>query len=170
MLMWKLQPLRNPDMIFLRIYVTPESSVRTQLEQVSGQWCHVVDSLCSNESKPYATVWFAADKGGLPIKFEKYRQGKCVERIVVTKVGSFDTDTHKIWYPQQATSERYKKDGYSFYRFRVNSFRANFETSPDMFKVSFPPGTDVIDHVAGIYYTVGALGEKRRVGKLKRQK
>jgi len=36
-----------------------------------------------------------------------------------------------------------------------------------MFKVSFPPGTDVIDHVAGIYYTTGPFDEKKRLGVLK---
>ena len=157
---------------FIRVTITPTSTVRPKLEQVSGQWCHVVDTTIGKKSKPYATVWFAADKGGLPIKYEKYKwwekngQGKCSRRKLVTKVGSVDTDGCTIWYPEQATKEVNDKDGYRLYRFQVQSLRANIETTADTFKVSFPPGTDIVDHVAGIYYTTGAFDEKKRFGVL----
>jgi len=143
---------------YIRGAISQKALVRTQLEEVNGHWCHVADTLFRSE--PYNTVWFAVDKGGLPIKFEMYKDGKCIRRILVTKVASLDTDLGKIYYTEQATDEFYDKDGYRLYKFRVNSFRPNIETTPEAFKLSFPNGTKVVDHVKGIWYTVGPLAEK----------
>jgi hypothetical protein len=134
--------------------------VRPQLEEVNGHWCHVADSLAWSE--PYTTVWFAVDKSGLPIKFEKYKVGKCIRRMLVTKVASLDTDLGKIWYPEQVNDEYDDKDGYRLYKFRLNSFRPNIETTPETFTLSFPDGTIVVDHVKGTWYTVGASAEDER--------
>jgi hypothetical protein len=145
---------------FIRAFVSIKALVRPQLEEVNGHWCHVADSLVW--SVPYTTVWFAVDKGGLPIKFEEYKGEKCTSRILVTKVASLDTDLGKIWYPEQATGEYYDKDGYRLYKFRLNSFRPNIETTAETFKFSFPDGTKVADHVKGTWYTVGASAEDER--------
>ena len=165
MLLNRLQPYKRQDEPMIRSYFSDKSRVRPKLEQVSGQWCHVVDTTIGKKSKPYATVWLAADKDGLPMKFERHSLGY-TKRITVTKVNSVETDTGKIWYPGQATKEVNDKDGYRLYRFHVQFLRANIETTPDMFKVSFPLGTDIIDTVAGIYYTTGAFDEKKRSGVL----
>jgi len=74
MLLSRPQPHEQPDTPRIRFYFSPKSSVRPQLEQVNGEWCHVVDSISPGRSKPYATVWIAADKCGLPMKFERYTQ------------------------------------------------------------------------------------------------
>ncbi|MCK4818554.1 hypothetical protein KA005_22480, partial [bacterium] len=166
MLLNRRQPHERPDEPLIRSIVSEKSRVRPQLEQVGGEWCHVVDSFSRGKLKPYATVWFAADKGGLPIKFEKHSL-YTTQSNIVTKVGSVETDTSKIWYPEQATREYNGRKGYRLYRFKVQSLRVNIETSPDTFKVSFPPGTNIVDEVAGIYYSTGASGEKKRLGILK---
>jgi hypothetical protein len=145
---------------FIRAFVSIKALVRPQLEQVSDHWCHVADSLIRSE--PYTTTWFAVDKDALPIKFEKYKDGKCIRRMLVTKVASLDTDLGKIWYPEQVNDEYYDKDGYRLYKFRLNSFRPNIETTPETFKLSFPDGTIVADHVKGTWYTVGASAENEK--------
>jgi hypothetical protein len=165
MLLNRRQPYERPDEPMIRSYFSDKSRVRPKLEQVSGQWCHVVDTTTGKKSKPYATVWLAADKNGLPMKFERHSP-RYTKRVIVTKVNSVETDTGKIWYPEQATKDFNDIDGYRLYRFHVQFLRANIETTPDTFKVSFPPGTDVIDTVAGIYYTTGAFDEKKRFGVL----
>ena len=166
MLLFKLLPYREPDKPFIRFHVSDKGSVRKQLEYVSGEWCHVVDTFSRDKSQLYTTAWFAVDKGGLPIKFERNRQGKCVLRYVTTKIGSAETDTGNIWFPEQASKEVDNIEGYSLYRFKVQSLRVNIETTPDMFKVSFPDGTTVVDTVVGVYYTTGtgAFEEKKRLG------
>ncbi|HUU19643.1 MAG TPA: hypothetical protein VMW72_21010 [Sedimentisphaerales bacterium] len=167
MLLNRRQPHKHPDEPLIRSYFSDKSRVRPQLEQVSGEWCHVVDSFSPGKSKPYDTVWFAADRGGLPMKFERRNRPGYTRRIIVTKVGSVETDTGKIWYPEQATKEVNDRDGYRLYRFKVQSLKVNIETNPETFKVSFPTGTNVIDKVAGIYYTTGASSEKKYLGVLK---
>ena len=76
-------------------------------------------------------------------------------RINVTKVGSIEAETGTVWYPEEATKERIDRDGYRRYSFKIKSLKVNVKTSPDTFKLSFPPGTEVIDEVAGLYYTTG---------------
>jgi hypothetical protein len=165
MLIAQTQPYRNPERISLNRYISSQSSVRAHLEEVSGEWCHVVDTF-RNEPTPHATIWFAGEKGGLPMKLEEYKGGKCIHRIVVGTVGSADTDTGPVWYPQEATNEHDDNDGYIRYEFRVSSLRANFKTTRENFTVSFPPGTNIIDKLAGIYYTTGLFDEKKRFGAL----
>jgi hypothetical protein len=144
----------QPEKPLIRILFSPKSSVRPQLEQVNGLWCHVIDAPYT--VKPWATVWLAVDKGGLPIKFENNEGlGKYLWRINVTKVGSVETETGTVWYPEEATKERIDRDGYRQYSFKVKALEVNVKTSPDTFKLSFPPGTEVIDEVAGLYYTTG---------------
>ena len=63
------RPNEQPDTPRIKYYFPPESTVRPELEQVNGEWCHVIDAPYT--VKPWATVWIAADKGGLPMKFEK---------------------------------------------------------------------------------------------------
>ncbi len=164
MLLNRPQPYEKPDEPLIRYCFSDKSRVRPQLEQVGSEWCHVVETFY-RDKKPYATVWLAADKCRLPMKFERHKPGY-TKRVIVTKVGSVETDTGKIWYPEQATKEINDRDGYRLYRFQVQSLRVNIETTPDMFKVSFPPGTAVIDHVAGIYYTTGPFDGKKHFGVL----
>jgi hypothetical protein len=166
MLLFKIDPYNDEPTTRIRNFFGANSCVRPQLEHVSGEWCHVVDRPCAEISRSRLTVWMAADKGGLPIKFERCKGETCVERILISKVGFIDTDTGKFWYPQEGTKERRDRDGYTLYRFRVKSLRANIETGPDTFRVSFPPDTDIIDRVAGIYYTTGIADEKKRYGAL----
>ncbi|MHC4734716.1 MAG: LolA family protein [Planctomycetota bacterium] len=150
---------RNPELRekypdgrpYIRGAVSIKALVRPQLEEVNGHWCHVADSLVQLE--PYTTTWFAVDKEALPIKFEMYKDGKCIRRVLVTKVASLDTTL------EQATDEFYDKDGYRLYKFRLNSFKPNIEITPETFKLSFPKGTKVVDHVKGTWYTVGASAE-----------
>ncbi len=166
MLLYRPQPYEKPDEPLIRFCFSDKSRARPQLEQVGSEGCHVVDSISPGRSKPYATVWLAADKGGLPMKFERYTQ-RFTKKLIVTKVDFVETDTGKIWFPEQASKEIIDEYEYRLYRFHVQSLRVNIETTPDMFEVSFPPGTDVIDHVAGTYYTIGASGEKKHIGILK---
>jgi hypothetical protein len=166
MLLYRPRPHEHPDEPLIRFCFSDKSRVRPQLEQVSGERCHVVDSISPGKSTPYVTGWFAVDKGGLPIKFERHSRPGYTRSIIVTKVGSVETDTDKIWYPEQASQEIIDQDEYRLYRFHVQSLRVNIETSPDTFKVSFPPGTNVIDEISGIYYTTDALGEKKIFGVL----
>ncbi|HUT29138.1 MAG TPA: hypothetical protein VMX13_05035 [Sedimentisphaerales bacterium] len=166
MLLFKIDPYNDEPTTRIRNFFGANSCVRPQLEHVSGEWCHVVDRPCAEISRSRLTVWMAADKGGLPIKFERYGGETCVERILISKVGFIDTDTGKFWYPQEGTKERRDREGYRLYRFSVKSLRANIETGPDTFRVSFPPDTDIIDRVAGIYYTTGIADEKKRYGAL----
>ena len=140
--------------------VSPNGKVHPHLEKISGQWCHVVDTIYPRfPGEPKSggtTIWFAADKGGLPMKFEKYNgYGECVKRIVVEKVAAVDGQVSNVWYPQEAVITTSMVGGTLKYRFVCHELRVNVKTNEDTWKVSFPVGTRVLDQIIGIFYDVG---------------
>lgn len=156
---------KYPDgRIFIRTVVGNWCFVRPRLEQVNGQLCHVVDNAPGNQRT--VTVWFATDKNALPMKVERYRQGKCIYRTEITKIASVETDTGTIWYPQEATMSVEHDFGTAVTNFHISSFVPNVQTSQDTFRLAFPPGTEVVDEVAGIYYTTAPFDEKTKMGVL----
>jgi hypothetical protein len=161
MLLHRPFPHKQPDKSLIRL-LTPESTVRPQLEQVNGHWCHVIDAPYT--VTPWATIWLAVGKGGLPIKYERYSGVKgYMTRINVIKVGSVKTETGAIWYPEEATKEIIDRDGYKLYRFNVKSIKVNIETNTETFKVFFPPGTEIADEVAGLFYTSGGTDDYQSI-------
>jgi hypothetical protein len=150
-----------PDGIpFINFSLDPQEKVRPHLEQISGQWCHVVETnrppLPGEPKGGGTTIWFAADKGGLPMKFEEHDgYGKCTESIFVEKVATVDDKVSNVWYPQEATRTISNVRGTRKHRFVCHELRINIETNEDTWKVSFPEGTGVVDRVSGITYNAG---------------
>ncbi len=150
----------NEIMHRIRLSVDPQGKVRPHLEQISGQWCHVVDTIyprLPGEPKPGGTIiWFAADKGGLPMKFEKYNGfGKCVKSILVEKVATTDNRGSRLWYPQEATMTDSSVNRTWKQRFVCHELLVNIETNEDTWRINFPKGTQVVDRVNGIVYRAG---------------
>ncbi len=144
----------------IRLSVDPNGKVRPHLEQISGQWCHVVDSiyprLPGEPKSGGTTIWFAADKGGLPMKFEERDgHGKCKNSIVVEKVATVDDQVSSIWYPQEAVMTTSMVWGTQEKRFVCHELRVNIETNDDTWKISFPTGTCVVDRVSSLSYVAG---------------
>jgi hypothetical protein len=151
-------PNGTPSITFM---VDPQGTVRQHLEQISGQWCHVVDTICppipGQPKGASTTVWFAAEKGGLPMKFEEYDgHGKCIESMIVKKVAAVDDKVSNVWYPQEAIKTTSLAGvGILKHRFVCHELRVNVETNKDTWKFPFPVGTDVLDRVLGISYKTG---------------
>lgn len=141
------------------VVVSRRGTVRPRLEQVAGEWCHVIDTAHPLRPASGSTIWLAADKGGLPMKFEKYGPGgTCSLRIVVGKVGATETEVGPVWYTKEAVFESSVAEGTLTHRLVCHELAVNVPTDEDTWKFSFPIGTRVSDKVAGIYYVVG-LGD-----------
>jgi hypothetical protein len=137
--------------------VSPLGKVRPHLERISGEWCHVVETHWPGHPKHGSIIWLAAEKGGLPMKYEEYdSRGKCWGSMIVQKIAATDTQTGRVWYPQEATRIQDIPGGTLKYRFTCHELRVNVETSEDTWKFSFPVGTRVVDYAHGIYYVVGS--------------
>lgn len=144
----------------IELSVSSEGTVRPHLELVSGQWCHVVETHWPRYPKPASITWFAAEKGGLPMKFEQYdRQGKYTASTLLEKITSTDTPTGQIWYPQEGILIFNRNHGTTKNRFTCHELRVNIKTNKDTWKFPFPVGTQVADHILGIEYVVGS-GER----------
>ena len=141
----------------------PQGKVRPHLEQISGQWCHVVDTIYpSIPDLPKigrATIWFAADKGGLPMKLEEFDgYGKYERSILVKKIAAAEDKTNVVWYPQEAIMTTYSLgEGTIKHKFVCHELWVNIETNEDTWKVSFPEGTGVVDYISGISYNAGPV-------------
>jgi hypothetical protein len=141
----------------IELVVSPKGTVRPNLELVFGQWCHVVETHWPGYPKPASIIWFAAEKGGLPMKFEQYdRQGKCTASTLLEKITSVDTPTGQIWYPQEGILTFHRNHGTIKNRFACHELQVNIETNKDTWKFSFPVGTEVIDRIRDITYVVGS--------------
>ena len=116
----------------IELKVSSEGAVRPRLERIAGEWCHVVDTYWPGYPKPASTTWFAAEKGGLPMKFEQHdRLGKCTVSIVLEKVATTDTQAGCIWYPQEAVLISNRGPGTVKNRFTCHELRVNVETNKD---------------------------------------
>ena len=141
----------------IELSVSSEGTVRPHLELVSGQWCHVVETHWPRYPKPASITWFAAEKGGLPMKFEQYdRQGKYTASTLLEKITSTDTLTGQIWYPQEGILIFNRNHGTTKNRFTCHELRVNIKTNKDTWKFPFPVGTQVVDRILGIEYVVGS--------------
>jgi hypothetical protein len=147
----------NESKLRITLSVDPQGKVRPQLEKIGGQWCHVVESI--RPPLPYEpntggiTIWFAADKGGLPMKFEEHDGfGKCVKKIVVEKTAATDNGGSKLWYPQEAIMTDRFVERTVEQRFVCHELKVNIETNENTWKINFPEGTQVVDRVNGLVY------------------
>jgi hypothetical protein len=152
----RVRPSLPEDARMIHGLVSRNGKVRARLEQVAGQWCHVVDSQNPVRGALGSTAWFAADRGGLPLRFEKYgANGGCILGITVERIGTAQTETGPIWYPQEFGVAMEHGEGTVTRRVTCREFQVNIPTSEKTWKFSFPPGTRVLDHVLGTSYVTG---------------
>jgi hypothetical protein len=165
--------LNNPEMRkkytdglpFIELLATANCRVRPQLQKVADEWCHAVDLLSRSDSSIGATIWFAVEKGCLPIKYENYNKDrKCKYSITVDQIGYVETETGGIWYPLKAALIYDDSKGYRRYQYSTVNFKPNVETTKETFKVSFPPRTRILDRVTGTYYTIGPSDLNEEIG------
>jgi hypothetical protein len=123
------------------------ASVLPELEFVAGQMCHVVE-IAYNKSRK---IWFAHEKGMLPLKYQRYENNELVFEIEVEQIGSVDTDKGDVWYPQKAYLTTDSQDaGRVKYELTTHAFVPNVKVDDNTFRFDFPKGTYVFDRVRGI--------------------
>ena len=139
--------------------------VKQNIEIVSNEPCHVIE--VRKDGKPGVKIWFAHNKGMLPMKYQSFSSSSDVtEEIVVTETSKVETETGIMWYPSKAhhTQPISKNDdsgnlldGKITYELEVFKFIPNVEIDESTFQFEFPLGTEVRDEVAGnLDYTVGS--------------
>lgn len=138
--------------------IFPAVTVRPQMEQVAGQWCHVLEvSPSEKEQIPTARVWLAQDLGMALLKYQVILPSGFTSRMVVQEAGAVETKIGKMWYPRKAELSYFTPGiGTSTYILDVQRFEPNPHVEGDKFKLEFPLGTRVYDRNVGVVYTVSS--------------
>jgi len=155
-----------PDGIpkFVRLFRRYMSSatIRTNLESVAGQLCHVVEF---SSAGPYHDgkyiLWVAHDRGMCLMRYRavhNLNKIKIENQIEVEQIAMAKTDNGAIWYPVKAyktavtTAEdgAYAEDGAWKYELIVKEFVPNVKVDENTFRFDFPKGTYVFDRVRGV--------------------
>jgi hypothetical protein len=129
------------------------SKVLPELEEISGEMCHVVKCVLDNE---VMKLWFAHNKGFIPLKLEHTVDGAIQQSIFIKEIKQIHTDIGPVWYPVRAeTFFNFRRVGSSLYEYIVEEFVPNVEVDDEMFRIEFPDGTEVKDMIIGTRYTTG---------------
>jgi len=136
----------------------PHQTVRKNLEEVAGEPCHVIEYTSDYHGRDATTnyIWFAHDKGMLPMKYQEFIDGKLITEIVVEEVAKTDTEAGPVWYPAKARRLNDCPLGTFRYVFSASEFVPNVEVDKETFQVKFPVGTEIIDNVKGLIYRLGS--------------
>lgn len=133
------------------------SIISPNLELISGQTCHllVIEDKIEEDVFKYE-IWFAHEKGLLPMKYKSYKNNILSREIEVEEIGSTETETGYSWYPKKAYRSLYGKNGQEIrYGITTHTFVPNVKTDKNTFRIDFPDGTEVVDNILGIYYIKG---------------
>jgi hypothetical protein len=136
-------------------------SVRPELEEISGQMCHVLDIEYFKNDKTKvkaSTIWVAHEKGMLPMKLQIFGpEGGIYHERTVDKIDFAGIENRGLWYPKKAYElfNEPQSIGVITYEFNVFEFVPNIKTYPNTFRLDFPNGTQVNNAELGISYTVG---------------
>lgn len=143
--------ITNPNLII---------SVRSDLEEISGQMCHVLDIEYLKKDKTKgkgSSIWVAHEKGMLPMKVQEFGLDTIWCERIVEQIDLAKTENGGLWYPKKAY-ELFNEPlsiGVITYEFNVFEFVPDIKIEANTFKLDFPNGTQVYDEEMGIGYTVG---------------
>jgi len=135
--------------------------VRTHLEYVAGETCHVVEIIDDSKfrGKPRElklVYWVAHDKGMCPMKYQMLENGELEKEITIEKIAVADMDGNSVWYPQKAyRTISHDEIGTIRNELTVTDFVPNVDVDDDTFRFDFPHGTHVTDRVLGLSYIAG---------------
>ena len=129
--------------------------IRSDLEPVAGELCHVVEIMYKSPNFGYK-IWVAHNRGMLPLKYQRYDNNKVTLEIEVEQIAKAETDGGDIWYPVKAYRTKDKKNrGRIKWELITHAFVPNVKVDENTFRFDFPSGTHVVDRVLGLEYVVG---------------
>lgn len=133
------------------------AKVRPNLELVSGELCHVVESDYTTQGfDTQKRFWVAHEKSMLPMKYQERHGDRYNEEILVGQIASVETANGTIWYPVKAyRTIDTELTGLVKYELTTHQFVPNLKVDGSAFTINFPSGTFVIDNELGLEYTVG---------------
>jgi len=131
--------------------------VRPELEKVGGELCHVLEILeRESKNKSGRKVWVAHEKGMLPMKYERYKNGVLDILVEVYHIAKAQTETGDIWYPAKAYKTiSSSTKGTIKYELETHTFVPNIDIRERSFSFAFPYGTHVANTVYNIDYIEG---------------
>lgn len=132
--------------------------VHPYLEPVAEEYCHVleVNENYKGFNNKYK-IWFAHNKGMLPLKYQNYVNDRLTKEIKVEQIAKVETVRGDTWYPVKAhRTVNSKSRGTTIkYELTTHAFVPNVKVDDNTFRFDFPNGTRVVDRVLGIEYVVG---------------
>ncbi|RMF71113.1 MAG: hypothetical protein D6744_18435 [Planctomycetota bacterium] len=135
--------------------------LRDELEIVGDAACHVVDAYANGAR--YATVWVDVDRDLLPMKRVTYSVDGTPSATTTVEVAAL-LEEDGIWIPQRWVTEMNIRGQTASLTTIValDSVQIDPPVDDADFRIEFPPGTVVTDHIAGIAYVVsdnGGIGQ-----------
>ncbi len=151
---------------FRKRFINGGITVRPKLEYVSDQLCHVVELVTTalhrtdegqiEEGQSKEVFWMAHEKGMCVMKYQTFWDDTILAEMEVREIAAAEMDGTTVWYPQKVNRTYFPGDSeVSKYETKVTEFIPNIDVSDDIFRIDFPPGTDVHDRVLGLSYVVG---------------
>jgi hypothetical protein len=139
--------------------------LREQMEDAGGRPCYVVDAVV--DGVRWATVWLDPDRGLLPAKKVIYAKGGSEGyTVLVTCAAAIQTASgEEVWMPTRWETEGHVR-GQTLRTsgvVDVKSIILNQQVEDQDFRIAFPPGTTVADHVLGMTYVISESGDAVQV-------
>ena len=132
---------------------TNNISMRTNLETIADQLCHVIEIQDDFSPRSKQIFWLAYEKGMCLMKSQHSTDDGLFIEMEVQEIASVTGQNgNLIYYPTKAI--RYVKDelGETKYELTVNEFVPDIAIDENSFKIAFPPGTEISDHVLGMSF------------------
>lgn len=133
-----------------------------EVEGHQGFLVEVIHCDSSERTPMEQKIYFDVERGFVPVKVETFRLDLSQEEpVMVCTVLEFKKLDNDIYFPVRARLDNFRKgeDGHMKKTFgilcMVKDIKTNIELPADIFKVEYPPGTEVYDSFADISYVVG---------------
>jgi hypothetical protein len=145
-----------PTFVFLFRQLKSSAVIRSDLERVAGELCHVVE--LPDVGRDYANkslFWIAHNKGMCLMRYHYYTEDHT--RIIdVKEIGEAKMDVGAIWYPVRV-SETLTTGQHGSWKVElsVTKFCPKVAVDANTFRFAFPDGTHVVDDLLGVSYTAG---------------
>jgi hypothetical protein len=97
-------------------------------------------------------MYFSVDHQYTPVQFELFSGNKVITRDVVSELKEVAPG---IWYPNNASTTDFDKDGTGYtFACRASKIVVNQGLTPEFFDIDFPPGTKIMDEVLNSEYFI----------------
>lgn len=134
--------------------------LREGTEVIDGRDCYVVDGVTEEHKGgaivPYTTVWLDIERGVVPLKRVLYAKGGVTSsESFLTGYQAFESGGGQVvWLPTRIEATAFRGDSKFQKTVAVHDIAVNPDVDASVFRIEFPPGTNVIDTATGTRFVV----------------